>query len=244
MNRIQTVVPVVAVLLLSVLACGDGGAQAEEPLVAPPPRCAELEEKMLECAREATGLEQLPASVAAGVEQAASLNCRRMRSASRDPELPTRVVAACSGEPCGAFPTCVSREAGPDVLLAAREADHPAGRGGSEGPPDLRELVGEGDPIGEASAGAAAAEPTSKSAEELCEPFVDKLLGCAAEQAGGALGRGEADGAARAFLEGCSYLVELPEAQLAAAFAGCTDAPCDAYGECVAEALAAAEPAD
>jgi hypothetical protein len=231
MDCIRTLVVLATTLTPLCWSCSDGGAQAEEPLVAPPPRCAELEQKMLECAREATGLEQLPASVAAGVEQAAGLNCRRMRSASRDPGLPARVVATCATEACPDFPACVAREAGPDVLVAARE---PA-RGG---PPDFGALVG-----GAATEGATESDPTSKSVEERCEPFVRKLLTCA-EQPGGALEQLEADGAARAFLEACGYLTELPEATLDAAFAACADAACDGYGDCVAAALAAADTTD
>ncbi len=213
------------------LGCGDGGDRVEEPLAAPPPRCAELEEKMLACAREATGLEQLPASVAAGVVQAAGINCRRMRSASRDPELPSRVMAVCGAEPCDTFPACVNREAGPDVVLAARAADGTT-RGGSEGPPDFDTLLG-------SAASAGAPEATSKSAAELCAPFVDKLLACAVEQSGGSFDAAETAAASRAFTESCGFLAELPEATLNAAFARCADAPCGAYGGCVAEALAA-----
>ena len=237
MIRVRAFVVAAVVPWLAGLGCGDGGDRVEEPLVAPPPRCVELEEKMLACAREATGLEQLPASVAAGVVQAAGINCRRMRSASRDPELPSRVMAVCGAEPCDTFPACVNREAGPDVQLAARTADGTA-RGGSAGPPDFDTL------LGSAATGAAAPESTSKSTSELCAPFVDKLLACAVEQSGGTLGDGETEGAARAFLEACGYLAELPETSLSAAFARCADAPCEAYGECVSEALAAVVPAE
>ncbi|MBN1772166.1 MAG: hypothetical protein JXB32_12940 [Deltaproteobacteria bacterium] len=245
MNRIRTLAAVVLAVVPTVgPACSDA-PPAEEPLVAPPPRCAELEAKMLECAREATGLAELPASVAAGVMQAASLNCRRMRAASHDPELPTRVMAVCGAEPCDTFPACVNREAGPDVLLAAREPDQAAGaRGG--GPPDLGRLLGEAATGDAASSGATtgdtsssgAAAPTSKSAEDLCAPFIDKLLACAVEQAVEPLDQGASDAAARAFLDGCRHLLELPEASLTSAFTSCAEAPCEAYGECVAGALA------
>lgn len=239
MNRVRAFVLAAAAPWIAGLGCGDGGDRVEEPLVAPPPRCVELEEKMLACAREATGLEQLPASVAAGVVQAAGINCRRMRSASRDPELPSRVMAVCGAEPCDTFPACVNREAGPDVQLAARERTGSGGGSTGDGPPDLTALIEDAGDVGEA----ATALPVSKSTAELCAPFVDKLLACAVEQSGGTLGDGETEGAARAFLEACGFLAELPEASLNAAFAGCANAPCQAYGECVAEALAdAGEP--
>lgn len=227
MNLARALILAVSATVLAVAGCGDGGPPAEEPLAAPPPRCAELEAKMLECAREAAGLEVLPESVAAGVREAAGLNCRRMRSASRDPDLPARVMAACGGEPCDAFPACVNREAGPEVMLAAREPNRQA----AGGPPDLGALVrpsSDAPPEG---------NPTSKSFEDLCGPFVEKLLACAAERAGGTLGEAETGAATRAFLDACGLLAVEPEATLAAAYAACADAPCDAYGACVADAL-------
>lgn len=229
MGLFRAFVLVAAAALPAAAGCGDGGPPAEEPLEAPPPRCADLEAKMLECAREAAGLEALPESVAAGVREAAGLNCRRMRSASRDPDLPARVMATCGGEPCDAFPACVNREAGPEVVLAAREPDHAT----AGGPPDLGALVGA------VSAGAAEGNPTSKSFDDLCGPFVEKLLACAADRAGGTLDEAETGAATRAFLDGCSLLVAEPETALTAALAACADAPCAGYGACVAERLEA-----
>lgn len=226
----RSLVLATAAALPAAAGCGDGGPPAEEPVAAPPPRCADLEAKMLECAGEAAGLEALPESVAAGVREAASLNCRRMRSASHDPDLPARVMAACGGEPCNTFPACVNREAGPDVVLAAREANRRTG----DGPPDLGALVGS------PSSFARDGTPTSKSFADLCGPFVEKLLACAAERAGGAFGQAETDVATRAFLDGCDLLVAEPEATLTAALAACADAPCAGYGACVAERLDAA----
>ena len=95
---------------IAALACGNGQTEAEAPVAAPPPRCAELEAKMIECAREAAGDVELPESVEAGLRDAAALNCRRLRSASRDHELPARIAAACGAESCADFSACVERE--------------------------------------------------------------------------------------------------------------------------------------
>lgn len=88
-----------------VVGCG-GAPEAVEP-AAPPPRCPELETRMVECACRAAGVESLPPSVESGLREAAAVNCRRLRSASRDRELPGRIAEACAGEPCANYASCI-----------------------------------------------------------------------------------------------------------------------------------------
>ena len=308
---------------MAVLRCGNGQPQATEPIVAPPPRCVELEAKMLECAREAAGVAELPASVEAGLRDAAAINCRRLRSASGDREFPARIAATCGAESCADFSACVAREVeAADVVLAAASSPPDAGRvadevsGGPGGGESAQEAGGraaaeaEGEPHGpcarffqrmlscatedlgggaemlppeavealrqsqavacaeferanlvEAIAGAAdrcadvpcvdysncVAEAISgglqpaRTPEELCAPFVEKMLTCAQEEAGVPFDPDRQAAAAMAFGSACADYSALPAEAIESAFGACAAAPCAEYAGCVGDALGSGE---
>ena len=305
-NRVRLVALGVGI---AVLRCGNGQPQATEPVVAPPPRCVELEAKMLECAREAAGVAELPASVEAGLRDAAAINCRRLRSASGDREFPARIAATCGAESCADFSACVAREveaAGVVVAAAASPPDGGQATGELAGVPD--EAAGE--PSGpcprffqhmlscgaESVGGGAAPLPPeavealrqsevvacaeferanlidamaravdhcahvpcsdystcvadsmsgtlqpARTPEELCAPFVEKMLTCAEEEAGAPFDPDRQAAAAMAFGSACADYGALPAEAIASAFGACAAAPCAEYAGCVGEALGAGE---
>jgi hypothetical protein len=204
------------------LHCTENAPPVETPLVAPPPRCVELESKMIECAQVAAGVESLPPSVENGLREAAGINCRRLRSASRDHELPARIAAACSPESCGAFAACVAREAeAAGVFLAARDTPPPfetSGRGiGGAGEGDMTEFGG-------------------TMAPRPCRPFVDKMLACSEESLGTPLDPGLAQAAGAAYEDACAQL-GLSTEVLHGALNACADVPCTAYPGCFSNYL-------
>jgi hypothetical protein len=221
---------------MAVLRCGTGPSQAAVPVVAPPPRCMELEAKMLECAREAAGVAELPPSVEAGLRDAAAINCRRLRSASGDHEFPARIAATCGAESCADFSACVAREvdaAGVDVAAPSSPPD---------GGPPLDELIGgpdEGETAEEAG-GAPASDPEDASSGP-CPRFFQRMLSCGAESVGGAPAPLPAEAVEALRQSEVATCAEFERAgmldAMARAVARCADAPCADYSTCVADSM-------
>jgi hypothetical protein len=209
------------VVLGSSLHCTESTPPVETPLVVPPPRCVELEAKMVECAQVAAGVESLPPSVENGLREAAGINCRRLRSASRDHELPARIAAACSPQDCAAFAGCVAREAeAAGIFLAARETPPP--------PPPAEDPNGAGEGDMTEFGGTMAPHP--------CRPFVDKMLACSEESLGTPLDPGLAQAAGAAYEDACVQL-GLSTEVLHGALNACADVPCTEYPGCFSNYL-------
>jgi hypothetical protein len=221
---------------MAVLRCGNGPSRATEPVVAPPPRCVELEAKMLECAREAAGVAELPASVEAGLRDAAAINCRRLRSASGDHEFPARIAATCGAESCADFSACVAREvdaAGVDVTAASSPPD---------GGPPLDERIG-GPDEGETAeeAGGAPATETEVEPAGPCPRFFRRLLSCGSESVGGGPVPLPAEAVEALRQSEVAACAEFERAgmldAMARAVARCADVPCVDYSTCVADSM-------
>ncbi|MBI5489588.1 MAG: hypothetical protein HY905_19805 [Deltaproteobacteria bacterium] len=260
-----------AVLLAS--GCGDAAARPDVIPEQPVPRCIELETKMVECARAAAGVPHLGESVERGLRDAAGINCRRMRSASHDPELPARIVAACASESCADFAECMAQAAEREGLVALTERPATGGGGRTGGgtigapprdagaaPPDAgttgtygTEGYGAGSYGTEGygtegygaegygaegyGAGGYGYEPMEADLSLVCEAFVDKMLGCAEEAAGGPLAANELEEASLAFGDVCVQLGNLASGSLEAVFSGCAAATCGDYVPCVTKRL-------
>ncbi|MBI5499954.1 MAG: hypothetical protein HY907_06905 [Deltaproteobacteria bacterium] len=255
-----------AVLLAS--GCGDGVGRPDVPIDQPLPRCIELETRMVECARAAAGVPRLGESVERGLRDAAGINCRRMRSASHDPELPGRLVAACQAASCTEFADCMAQAAEREGLVALTEPPESGGSGRlGAGAPDLPPHdAGTAPPDSGATGtygtegygtegygtegygtggygtegygtGGYGYEPMEADPELVCEPFVDKMLDCAEEAAGGPLAASELEEASLAFDDVCFQLGELASGALEGAFAACAGTTCADYVPCVTKLL-------